>query len=267
MIKKFFLVLLMGITTFLFAQTISPKKCNTCGKPLAQCQYKGRHPQNTQKPNKPTGQLSKPAQPSTPTSGYHNGHEWVDLGLPSGTRWATMNVGAKSASDYGSYYAWGETSTKSTYTWSNLKYCLNSSGDKFSKYVTKSNYGNVDGKIELDLSDDAAYVNWGSGWRMPSKAQIEELRVKCKWTWTMMGGHNGYKVVGPRGVSIFLPVAYGWDESGFLDYDSYGWYWSRTLETSYGYDYFACYLDFNLDLSSATYRYNGLPVRAVCFSE
>ena len=107
-----------------------------------------------------------------------NGHEWVDLGLPSGTKWATMNVGASSPSDYGSYYAWGETSPKSNYTWQNLKYFI--SGDrfdnlKFSKYVSDSTHGTVDNKKELDPSDDAAYVNWGSGWRMPSYAQQDEL--------------------------------------------------------------------------------------------
>lgn len=233
MAKKLLLILLMGLTTFLFAQTIVPKKCNTCGKPLAQCQYKGRHP----KPNPQSAQKQNPAQPSKPTSGYQNGHEWVDLGLPSGTKWATMNVGASSPSDYGIYFAWGETSTRSRYDWSNLKYRI--SGDsyenvKFSKYVTNSKYGNVDGKKELDTSDDAAYINWGSGWRMPSKAQQDELREKCKWTWSTMGEHNGYKVVGPNGNSIFLPAAGYCDGNSFNSIGSYGGCWSRTLNASDG---------------------------------
>lgn len=246
----------MSAAFVLSAQTIAPKKCNTCGKPLAQCEYKGRHPKpvESKKPAKQSVQAPKPVQPSKPTSGYQNGHEWVDLGLPSGTKWATMNVGASSPSDYGSYFAWGETSSKSNYTWENLKYRI--SGDsydnvKFSKYVTDSKYGNVDDKCELDLSDDAAYVNWGRGWRIPSKSQKDELLKKCKWTWTNMGGHNGYKVVGPNGNSIFLPAA-GYRRGGSLDYaGSYGSYWSRSLYTSDGWGAYSLTFD-----SSDVYWYD-----------
>ncbi|MBQ0142320.1 MAG: hypothetical protein KBT06_05905 [Prevotellaceae bacterium] len=235
----------MSAAFVLSAQTIAPKKCNTCGKPLAQCQYKGRHPKPvaSEKPAKQGAQVSTPVQPSKPTSGYQNGHEWVDLGLPSGTKWATMNVGASSPSDYGSYFAWGETSPKSTYTRANLKYCVDTTGDKFSKYVIDSEYGNVDGKRELELSDDAAYVNWGSGWRMPSKVQLYELREKCKWTWTTMGGHNGYKVVGPNGNSIFLPAAGYRYEGSLSSAGSFGDYWSRSLNTSNGWYAYSLFFD------------------------
>ncbi len=200
------------------------------------------------------------------TTGTHGGHEWVDLGLPSGTKWATTNVGASSLSDYGNYYAWGETSTKSSYDWSNLRYWT--TGDsydnvKFSKYVTDSKYGNVDGKKELDLSDDAAYVNWGSGWRMPSKAQQDELREKCTWTWTSMGDHNGYKVVGPNGSSLFLPAA-GWRSgSSSSNVGSYGYYWSRTLTTGYGGSAYWLYFRSGGTYASYGGRYYGYPVRAV----
>lgn len=243
----------MSAAFVLSAQTIAPKKCNTCGKPLAQCEYKGRHPKpvESKKPAKQSVQAPKPVQPSKPTSGYLNGHEWVDLGLPSGTKWATMNLGASSPSDYGSYFAWGETSPKSSYDWSILKYCLDTTGEKFSKYVIDSKYGNVDGKRELELSDDAAYVNRGSGWRMPSKVQQDELREKCNWTWTTMGGHNGYKVVGPNGNSIFLPAA-GYRRGGSLDYaGSYGSYWSRSLYTSDGWGAYSLTFD-----SSDVYWYD-----------
>ena len=199
----------------------------------------------------------------TTSTNTHRGHEYVDLGLPSGTKWATMNVGASSPSDYGNYYAWGETNTKSSYEWSNLKYCLDDSGDKFSKYVTDSKYGNVDGKEELDLSDDAAYVNWGQGWRMPSKAQQDELREKCEWTWTSMGGHDGYKVVGPNGNSLFLPAAGYRDFSGLYSAGSYGGYWSRTLYwdnqwSAYGLSFFSD----NVDWGSNNRRF-GQSVRPV----
>lgn len=196
------------------------------------------------------------------TTGSVNGHEWVDLGLPSGTKWATMNVGASSPSDYGDYFAWGETSPKSSYELSNLEYCLDSTGNKFSKYVTDSKFGNVDGKEELDLSDDAAYVNWGEGWRMPSKTQQDELRENCKWTWTSMGGHSGYKIVGPNGSSLFLPAAgyrYG---SSSDSVGSVGAYWSRSLSTSL--DYSAYILRFNSgSVVWSGSRYFGRSVRPV----
>ena len=163
------------------------------------------------------------------SGGLANGHEWVDLGLPSGTKWATCNVGASSPSDYGNYYAWGETSTKSSYTVENLKYRLETTKHKVSKYVTDSKFGNVDGKSELDPSDDAAYVNWGSGWRMPSETQCVELCEKCKWTWATMGGHKGYNVVGPNGNSFFLPAAGYRKDSELYSVGSYGNYWSRSL--------------------------------------
>lgn len=90
-------------------------------------------------------------------------HEYIDLGLPSGTLWATCNIGAENPEDYGYYFAWGEVEPKSTYNWLTLEYCVDSDGDKFSKYVENSVYGNVDNKTELDNDDDAAYVNWGKG--------------------------------------------------------------------------------------------------------
>ena len=258
-------ILLMSVAGLMSAQTITPKKCNTCGKPLAQCQYKGRHPNPaaSEKPAKQRTQAAKPVQPSKPTSGYQNGHEWVDLGLPSGTKWATMNVGASSPSDYGSYFAWGETSPKSSYDWSNLKYCLGTTGDKFSKYVTDSKYGTVDGKRELDLSDDAAYVNWGSGWRMPSKAQQNELREKCKWTWTTMGGHNGIKVVGPNGNSLFLPAAGFRNEGSLLNAGSNGYYWPRSLSTSGGCSAYGLYFSSSNVYWGSYYRSSGQSVRPV----
>ena len=181
-----------------------------------------------------------PVPAAKPTTGSKNGHEWVDLGLPSGTKWATMNVGANSPTDYGSYFAWGETSPKSSYDWSNLKYCLDNSGDKFSKYVTNSKYGTVDGKKELELSDDAAYVNWGSGWRMPSASQIDELKSNCTYVWTTMNGKYGYKVTSKKnGNSIFLPAAGYCNGFSVDNFSTWGYYWSRSFGTSgdsYAYD-------------------------------
>ena len=95
--------------------------------------------------------------PATGT-GTANGHEWVDLGLPSGTKWATCNVGATKPEEYGNYYAWGETETKTTYNWSTYKWC-NGSAETQTKYCTNSDYGTVDNKTVLDLEDDAARAN------------------------------------------------------------------------------------------------------------
>lgn len=258
--NKVLTIILLFCASILFAQTITPKKCNTCGKPLAQCQYKGKHPSTT----KEKGQ-SMTSGVSAPT-GTYNGYGWVDLGLPSGTRWAKMNVGASSPSDYGSYFAWGETSPKSSYTWENLRYCLDTTGDKFSKYVTDSKYGEEDGKQELELSDDAAFVNWGNGWRMPSISQQEELLKICKWTWIKMSGHNGYKVVGPNGKSIFLPAAGAgyWSGIRSSSLGQGGVYWSRSL--SLGMNCNASILDFTSRKLSWGYYYLrccGHSIRAV----
>ena len=137
----------------------------------------------------------------------HNGHEYVDLGLPSGLKWATCNVGATAPEEYGDYFAWGETETKATYDLSNYKWC-NGTYESMTKYCTNSEYGIVDNKTTLELSDDAARVNWGGSWRMPTKAEQDELRNtdNCTWEWTTQNGVNGYKVTSKKnGNSIFLP--------------------------------------------------------------
>lgn len=202
------------------------------------------------------------SMPVNPMSGFENGHEWVDLGLPSGTKWATMNVGASSPSDYGSYFAWGETSPKSSYDFENLKYCLDNKGDKYLKYVTYSKFGTIDNKQELDLSDDAAYENWGSGWRLPSLKQQEELREMCKWEWITMGEHNGYNVIGPNGYSIFLPAAGFRGGSSYFDVGSECHYWSRLLGGSNDSAY--CLSSVSSKIVREAYlRISGLSVRAV----
>ena len=158
--------------------------------------------------------------------------DWVDLGLPSGTLWATMNVGASNPEDYGDYFAWGETEPKEVYNWSTYKWC-NGSNTSLTKYCTNSDYGTVDNKIELDPVDDAAYVNWGENWRMPSYDQLEELRTKCIWIWTTQKGVKGQLVTGPNGVSLFLPAAGVRYDSSLGSAGSNGYYFSRTLDINY----------------------------------
>jgi predicted nucleic acid-binding Zn ribbon protein len=190
------------------------------------------------------------------TKGSANGHEWVDLGLPSGTKWATTNVGANTPEVYGNYYAWCETTTKSTYDWSTYKGTYKT-GSKIiqTKYCKSSTYGTVDNKTTLDLSDDAAYVNWGSSWRMPTKTEQEELinTSYTTWTWTTQNGVKGYKVTSKtNGNSIFLPAAGYRDNSDLYDAGSNGGYWSSSLYTDYS--YFAYDLDFNSDSVFSNYR-------------
>ena len=161
-------------------------------------------------------------EPETPA----NGHEYVDLGLS--VKWATMNVGATSPEEYGDYFAWGETKPKSEYNWGTYKWC---DGDynNMTKYCSFSKFGIVDNKIVLDREDDAAHVNWGGAWRMPSKAELDELIENCTWSWTTQNGVDGYTVTSKtNGNSIFLPAA-GYRYDTFSDQvGANGYYWSRT---------------------------------------
>ena len=190
-------------------------------------------------------------------TGSENDHEWVDLGLPSGLKWATCNVGATTPEGYGDYFAWGETVPKDNYDWSTYKYCKGSK-NTLTKYNTDSNYGTVDNKTTLEFSDDAAHVNWGGKWRMPTAAEQDELRNNCTWTWTTQNGINGYKGTSKTNAnSIFLPAASAYDV-GFR-----GFYWSSSLyESSSAYN---LYFDSAGDISRIhDGRCSGKPVRAVC---
>ena len=146
--------------------------------------------------------------------------EYVDLGLPSGLKWAKCNLGASKPSDYGDYYAWGETAPKADFTWDTYKWMQ--AGHSHWRYITKYTFadgqtGGIwydsagafigDNKTVLDAADDAAIANLGSPWRMPTVDEIRELRDNCTWTWTTQDGVNGYQVDGPNGNAIFLPAA------------------------------------------------------------
>lgn len=138
--------------------------------------------------------------------GAIRGHKYVDLGLPSGLKWATCNVGADEPWEYGGYYAWGETEEKSDYSWETYKWC-NGTRHTMIKYCTDSDYGRVDNKTVLDPEDDVAHVKWGGSWRMPTIDEINELVYKCIWEWTSINGIKGCRITGPNGNSIFLPEA------------------------------------------------------------
>lgn len=198
--------------------------------------------------------------PGKPVVSYSHA---VDLGLPSGTKWADMNVGAEKPEDYGWYLAWGETEEKDVYSWSTYKWC-NGSYNTQTKYCTSSSYGTVDNKTTLDPEDDAAHVNWGGDWRMPTRAEQVELYSECTWTWTTLNGVYGRKVTGPNGNSIFLPASGYRDASSLGDAGSYGSYWSSSLGSGFS------RLAFDLSFDSSyvdwidNYRPCGRSVRAVC---
>ena len=209
--------------------------------------------------------------------------DWVDLGLPSGTLWASRNIGAATPEDYGDYFAWGETAPKEaykqgTYKWWKEGFFIEAGDgiiywhwDGNTKYCTNTNYGYdgfADDKTELDITDDAAAANWGGGARMPSMEQIKELLDECSWQWTCRDvgegeSVTGQLVTGPNGNSIFLPAA-GYRWNGSLYGAGYcGYYWSRTLGAYY--DDCAYFLIFGDGGAGWDYyyRYYGRTVHAV----
>ena len=177
--------------------------------------------------------------------GIHNNHEYVDLGLPSGTKWATMNVDASSIVGSGGYYAWGETSVKTTYNWTTYLYGDNSSC---------TNLGDISGSSTYDV----ARIKWGGSWQIPTLADFEELKNNCTWTWTTISGVSGDKVTGGNGNSIFLPASGGYfdfNSSNLQDGGTIGYYWTTSLFPS-GSDYTTAYnFYFNKNYSSGTPTY------------
>lgn len=190
--------------------------------------------------------------------GIINGHGYVDLGLPSGLKWATCNVGASSPEDYGNYYAWGEITTKSEYDYSNsATYELTIS--------QLQSQGYIDGNGNLTPSHDAATANWGGSWRMPTKAECQELVDECTWEWTTtQNGVIGARVVGPNGKSIFLPAA-GHRIYGSLSYaGGHGFYWSSSPHYYYNdHDAYSLFFNDGYDYVSAHGRYDGQTVRPI----
>ena len=194
----------------------------------------------------------------------NNDHDFVDLGLPSGTLWATCNVGANIPEEYGDYFAWGETQPKEYYDWSTYQYC-NGSENTLTKYCSCSNYGYngfTDDLTILLSEDDAATAAWGADWRMPSKEEWQELCNNTTCTWTTQNGVSGRLFTASNGNSIFLPIAGGnlWGSH----FDDYGNYWSSSLYTDESDK--AWYISFTSYYCSVGYGHNrryGYPVRAV----
>lgn len=209
-------------------------------------------------------------------------HEYVDLGMPN-LNWSTCNLGATNGTTpeswYGDYYAWGETETKTDYSWETYKY---GSWDNLTKYNTDPEYGTVDGKTVLEPEDDAAHANWGDGWRMPTAAEWQELYDNNTFSWLNAGdtdGDTGFTAVAAghlvvkggkndnaidNGVYMFLPAA-GYRDGTFLDYaGSNGLYWSSSLYSVNPSGAYSMY--FNSDYVNPqdySHRYVGFTLRPV----
>lgn len=165
----------------------------------------------------------------------HNGHKYVDLGLKSKTLWATGNIGANKPSDYGNHYAWGEIVVKSSYNKMNY-FDYYDKTDRWGKYNIK------DGSFKINPNaEDAARRHWGGKWCMPKLWQFYELCSDCAWIWTSLNGHNGYKVTGPNGNSIFLPASGEYKDANLILLEKMGFYWSNELDS----DEYACVLHFD----------------------
>ena len=196
----------------------------------------------------------------------NNGYDYVDLGLQSGTLWATCNVGASKPSDVGLYFQWGDTSGYTAdqvgkdkqFTWNDYKFSINGSSSNFSKYNTAGE--------TLDLEDDAAHTNMGGSWHMPTPEQCQELIDNTTSEWTTQDGVNGRLFTSKKdsSKSIFIPAAgLAWDGSVCIRGDD-GSVWSSMLSANFvrsGQN-----LDFYSDdayLFSKYYRSNGFSVRGV----
>lgn len=210
-------------------------------------------------------------------------YEYVDLGLPSGTLWATCNVGANNPEEFGDYFAWGETQSKDDYLWDNYRYCKGSSST-LTKYCWKSSNGYngfTDNKMELDPEDDAATVNRGNDWQIPSKEQMEELMYGdyVKRTYITQNGVNGMLFTSySNGNSIFLPAGGFRSSYGISNNESHngssdgisgnvgiwGDYWSRSINSSNDYEPYYRWFDSDCEFGQSLYqRYYGRNVRPV----
>ncbi len=235
-IHRFFAIGVL-LTTFLLCAPMAYAQDVTVSKPTKSTTNSTQRP--TQKPTVQKND-AKPSA-SKPTTGIINGHEWVDLGLS--VKWATCNIGASSPSDYGDYFAWGETKTKSRYTEEN-----------------STTLGKKMGSIAGDPHYDVARANWGGTWRLPTLSEMEELANKCNCKWEIEGEHYGYKITVPNGNSIFLPAA---GVAGGVLSEPEGRYWSATpheesTNTSYIIYFGSLYFDTFWD-----YRDSGFSIRPV----
>ncbi|MBR1655384.1 MAG: hypothetical protein IJ698_03050 [Prevotella sp.] len=205
----------------------------------------------------------------------NNGHECVDLGLPSGTLWATCNVGATTPEESGDFYAWGETEAKDNYSWATYKWCdgdvVNKTNQNLTKYCDRGAYGRLDGKISLEPKDDVAHIKWGGNWHIPTIEEYQELMDYCTFDFDWIDEAKtieGYKITGPNGNVMIMPAA------GYRRNDTYNsssfYYWSANLQmkdipSNNHATHVFCLRFLNSDEAQmgGNYRYYGYPVRPV----
>ena len=213
---------------------------------------------------------NKPEAPGNGDEGpvnEFNGHEYVDLGLPSGILWAVCNLGANEPEDFGDYIAWGETTPKEIYDWKSYRYGrFFHDRYELTKYCSDSACGLdgfVDDRVLLETADDAATANWGAGWRMPTIEEWEELFLNTTGEWTDLNGVKGWRCIASNGNELFLPAAgYYWNDVFNADL---GLYWSASVNEEFPYR--AWSFHFNCDsshLCGSSDRNRGQVVRAVC---
>ncbi len=210
--------------------------------------------------------ISKAMEKDKLYSGNFNGHDYVDLALPSSIKWATYNVGATKPYEYGDYFAWGEVRSKDRYDFETYKWCDGINFKPLTKYCTDKELGKIDNKPRLDLEDDAAFVNWGNGWRMPTVKEQLELINGCEWT--KVDDFNNSGVSGFLGKSkyngnyIFLPTA-GYKVGMKLIHDDEGRYSSSEIVERCPISIYSIFQFSFIDLRGDGGRYYGQSVRAV----
>lgn len=197
------------------------------------------------------------------TPNMHNGHEYVDLGLPSGLLWATCNVGATFPEEYGDYYAWGETETKIDYSLKTYLYFRNETDSEADGF-------NGEVKVWEDLGDisgtkyDVANKKWGSSWRIPTLTEFQELKKNCTWMWGTKNNVNGYKITGTNGNWIFLPAASSRFDTHLGSVGSNGFYWTSTpYQYNLSKAHLQCFTNSTITNSDYIERYYGFSIRPV----
>ena len=196
--------------------------------------------------------------------------QYVDLGLPSGLKWAKCNIGAKTETDYGYYFQWGDIEDKSNsdYSWESYKYC-NWSYDTLTKYNTFPLFGEKpDDTTKLDSEDDAAKAHMGGDWRMPTQTEVQELleNTENEWVEDFSGsGVNGRKFSSKiNGNSIFIPASGGRLDSAFRHQGSYGLVWCSSLDAFFPIDAWELYFDSDSIRTGYSFdRFFGFAVRGV----
>lgn len=220
-----------------------------------------------------------------PISGTHEGHDYVDLGLPSGLKWATCNIGASSPEEYGNFFAWAEVRPKQEYTWKTYRHAVYSRyyGGHYAvtKYKATEALSGSSSTKQLHKGDDAAHVNWGGNWRMPTIEDYWELQKICDFEWTTLSGVKGLKIIGPNEYSIFLPAAgfmndptnYSVPDEIYVHKGRSVLYWLSTYDADVLPSSSKIANCINRDgnwasvdepVRGAKYRCNGLPIRPVC---